>query len=292
VTDQTMIGRVCMVTGATAGLGEVTARALAERGAQVVLVSRDAVKGAAVLERMRQQTGNAALEFMPADLSSQADIRRLVRQFTSIHPRLHVLVNNAAGSYSRRRESADGIELTFALNHLGYFLLTNLLLDTLRASAPARIVNVASEVHRQVSLEWDDLQARRRFNGYRAYMRSKLANLYFTYELARRLQGTGVTVYAASPGLVKTNLGLQDGGMDAFMKRTMNVLMGVTPDKGAQGIIHLSTAPEVQGLTGQYYVKGKFMRSSDASYDQASSSRLWQISAELTGLGRQSPGAR
>ena len=282
--EQSMLGKVCLVTGATAGLGEVTAQALAERGAQVVLVARDTVKGAAVLQRMRQQTGNAAIEFMPADLSSQAEIRRLVREFTATHPRLHVLVNNAAGSYSRRRESADGIELTFALNHLGYFLLTNLLLDTLKASAPARIVNVASEVHRQVSLEWDDLQARQRFNGYRAYMRTKLANLHFTYELARRLQGTGVTVNAASPGLVKTNLGLQDGGMDAFMKRSMNLLMGTTPEKGAQSIICLATSPEVAGLSGQYYVKGKFMRSSDASYDRAAAGRLWGISADLTGL--------
>jgi len=282
--DKHMLNKVCMVTGATAGLGLATATALAQQGATLVLVGRNADKGAAAVQRIQEQTANAALEFMLADLSSQEDIRRLAGEFTARHARLHVLVNNAAGSYSRRRESIDGIEMTFALNHLGYFLLTHLLLDTLRSSAPARIVNVSSEVHRQVKLEFDDLQAKGRFDGYRTYMRSKLANLYFTYALARRLEGSGVTVNAAAPGLVKTGLGLQDGGRDAFMKRTMNVLMGVTPEVGSRTIVYLASSPEVEGVTSRYFAKGKGMRSSDASYDEDSAARLWQISAELTGL--------
>ena len=282
--DKPMLNKVCMVTGATAGLGLATATALAQQGATLVLVGRNAGKGAAALQSIQAQTGNAALEFMLADLSAQEEIRALAREFTRKHPRLHVLVNNAAASYSRRRESIDGIEMTFALNHLGYFLLTRLLLDALTAGAPARIVNVSSEVHRQVSLEFDNLQAKGRFDGYRTYMRSKLANLYFTYALARRLEGSGVTVNAAAPGLVKTALGLQDGGMDAFMKRTMNVLMGVTPEVGARTIVYLATSPEVQGVTGKYFAKGKQVRSSDASCDVDIAARLWQISAELTGL--------
>jgi NAD(P)-dependent dehydrogenase (short-subunit alcohol dehydrogenase family) len=273
-----------MVTGATGGLGQVTAQALAQRGATVIIVGRNADKGAATVSRIQEQTGNAAVEFMLADLSSQKDIRQLAQQFTGRHSRLHVLVNNAGASYGKRRESVDGIEKTFALNHLGYFLLTNLLLDTLKASAPARIVNVSSEVHREVTLDFDNLQAGGRFNGYQVYKRSKLANLPFTFELARRLEGTGVTVTAASPGLVKTNLGLQDGGLPALMKRIINALMGVSPQEGAKTIVYLATSPEVEGVSGQYFVKGKATPSSEASRDRAAAARLWKISAELTGL--------
>jgi NAD(P)-dependent dehydrogenase (short-subunit alcohol dehydrogenase family) len=290
MTDQPLRNRICMVTGATAGLGLATAEALAKQGATVIAVGRSAEKGADVVHGIQQQAGNPAVEFMLADLSSQQEIRRLVQDFTARYPRLHVLVNSAGGSYSRRRESVDGIELTFALNHLGYFLLTNLLLDTLKASAPARIVNVSSEVHRQVTLNFDDLQAQRSFNGYRTYMRSKLANLLFTYELARRLEGTGVTANAAAPGLVKTNLGLQDGGMDAVMKRVMNALMGVQPQVGAQAIIYLASSPQVDGASGKYFSKGKEVRSSDASYDREAGARLWQISAEMTGLAEPNAG--
>ena len=291
-THKSMQGKLAMVTGATAGLGLATAMALAECGAAVVLVGRDAQKASAAAQSIRNHTGNPLIEFVLADLSSQREVRRLVTEFTAQHSRLHVLVNNAGGSYSRRRESEDGIEMTFALNHLGYFLLTNLLLDTLKAiafgetiaSAPARIVNVSSEVHRQVTLDFGDLNAKRSWNGYRTYMRSKLCNLFFTYELARRLEGTGVTVNAAAPGLVKTGLGLQDGGMDAFMKRTMNVLMGVTPEVGARTIIHLATSPDVEGVSGKYFAKGKEVRSSKASLDRAAAERLWQISVQMTGM--------
>ncbi len=284
MADKPMIDKVCMVTGATGGLGLAAAQALAQRGATVIIVGRNPDKGAAVVGRIQEQTGNPAVEFMLADLSSQQDIRHLAQEFNNRYSRLHVLVNNAGASYRKRRESVDGIEMTFALNHLGYFLLTNLLLDTLKASAPSRIVNVSSEVHRDVTLDLEDLQASRGFNGYQVYKRSKLANLLFTYELARRLEGTNVTVNAVSPGLAKTNLGLQDGGMPALMKRFINALMGVSPQEGAKLIIHLATSPELQGISGKYFVKGEAVRSSDASRDQATATRLWQISAKLTGL--------
>jgi NAD(P)-dependent dehydrogenase (short-subunit alcohol dehydrogenase family) len=284
MADNPMLGRICMVTGATGGIGLATAEALAQRGATVIIVGRNADKGAATVSRIQEQTGNPAVEFMLADLSSQQDIRQLAQQFTSQHSRLHVLVNNAGATYGKRRESVDGIERTFALNHLGYFLLTNLLLDTLKAGAPARIVNVSSEVHRDVTLDFDDLQAGGRFIGYQVYKRSKLANLLFTFELARRLEGTGVTVNAGSPGLAKTNLGLEDGGLPALMKRIINALMGVSPQEGARAIVYLATSPEVEGVSGQYFVKGKATPSSEASCDRAAAARLWQISAELTGL--------
>ncbi len=284
MADKPMIDKVCMVTGATGGLGLAAAQALAQRGATVIIVGRNPDKGAAVVGRIQQQPGNPAVEFMLADLSSQQDIRHLAQEFNNRYSRLHVLVNNAGASYRKRRESVDGIEMTFALNHLGYFLLTNLLLDTLKASAPSRIVNVSSEVHRDVTLDLEDLQASRGFNGYQVYKRSKLANLLFTYELARRLEGTNVTVNAVSPGLVKTNLGLQDGGMPALMKRFINALMGVSPQEGAKLIIQLATSPELEGISGKYFVKGEAVRSSDASHDQATATRLWQISAKLTGL--------
>ncbi len=284
MTNKAMIDKVCMVSGGTGGLGLATAEALAQRGAAVIMVGRNADKGAAVVGRIQEQTGNPAVEFMLADLSSQQDIRHLAQEFNSRHSGLHVLVNNAGASYRKRRQSVDGIEMTFALNHLGYFLLTNLLLDTLKASAPSRIVNISSEVHRDVTLDFEDLQASRHFNGYQVYKRSKLANLLFTYELARRLEGTNVTANAVSPGLVKTNLGLQDGGMPALMKRFINALMGVSPEEGAKVIVHLATSPEVEGISGKYFVKGQAIRSSETSHDLGAATRLWQISAGLTGL--------
>lgn len=283
--DTAMNGKTCMVTGATSGIGLETARGLARLGASVVLVGRNAERCTRALDSIRETTGNERLECIVADLSSQKEVRRVANEFRSRHDQLHVLINNAAVNTGPRRESPDGIELTFAVNHLGYFLLTNLLLDVLRASAPARIVNVASEVHREVTLDFDDLQARKgRFNGYTVYKKSKLANLLFTYELARRLQGSGVTVNAVAPGLVKTNLGLQDPGMAALMKRAINALWGITPQQAAQFIVHTATTPQLEGVSGKYHNKGKETESSPASRNEADAARLWQISAEMTGL--------
>jgi NAD(P)-dependent dehydrogenase (short-subunit alcohol dehydrogenase family) len=200
-----------MVTGATGGIGEITATALARNGATVVVVGRSREKAIATVEKIKKATGNQKVEYMLADLSSQKDVRHLAEEFKAKYDRLHVLVNNAGALYTKREESVDGIELTFALNHLGYFLLTNLLLDTIKASAPARIVNVSSSMHRRGTMDWQDLEGKKKFSGWAIYGRSKLANILFTRELARRLEGSGVTVNALHPGVVTTGFGTNNG---------------------------------------------------------------------------------
>lgn len=283
-----MNGKICMVTGATSGMGEVTARALAQRGATVLVVSRTRNKGEATVNRIQQQTGNCAVEFMVADLSSQKEIRELVQQFKSKYPRLSVLVNNAGAWIASRQESIDGIEMTFALNHLGYFLLTNLLVDTLKASAPACIINISSYGHKAGQMNFDDLQFRQKYSGMQAYRQSKLANVLFTYELARRLAGTGVTVNAVNPGLVATRFGFNNLGF--IPNRVADLLIrlygfvGTSAEQGAQTAIYLATSAEVEGVTGKYFEKQKAAPSSSASYDEAAAQRLWQVSAEMTGL--------
>jgi len=282
--DKPMKGKICMVTGATSGIGEVTARALAQQDATTIVVGRNPEKGATTVSQIKQQTGNPLVEFMLADLSSQQEIHQLVEQFKSRYQRLDVLVNNAGASFRKRQDSIDGIEMTFALNHLGYFLLTNLLLDTLKSSVPARIVNVSSGEHKRVKLNFEDLQGKQKYSSYQAYKQSKLCNILFTYELARRLEGTDVTVNAVTPGLAKTKLGLENGGFPALMKRLLNFLAGKSPEEGAQAIIYLATSPDVEGVTGKYFVKQEAVPSSDDSYDKDAARRLWQVSAELTEL--------
>ena len=283
-TDKSMTGKVCMVTGATSGIGRATARALAHKGATVIVVGRNPDKSAATVNQIKQQTGNPAIEFLLADLSAQAQIRQLAQQFESRYRGLDVLVNNAGAVFMKRRETVDGIEMTFALNHLGYFLLTNLLLNTLKASAPARIVNVSSELHTKARLDLDDLQGKQRYRGMEAYRQSKLANVLFTYELARRLEGTDVTVNTQSPGLVATNLGQNNRGVSALMKRLVDRLIGISPEEGAQTSIYFATSPDEEGVTGQYFVRQQAVPSSKVTCDEAIARRLWQVSAELTGL--------
>ena len=276
-------GKVCMVTGATSGIGLVTAQALARQGATVIVVGRNRERGVATVKRIQQETGNAAVDWMVADLSVQAQVRQLVREFRERFARLDVLVNNAGALFARRSLSLDGIEMTFALNHLAYFLLTNLLLDTLKASAPARIVNVASAAHRGAQIDVADVQGERRYSGWRAYAQSKLANLLFTYELARRLEGTGVTANALHPGFVATNFGRSNRGLVSLIIR-VSQLAAISPEQGAQTIIYLATAPEVEGISGKYFVKQRVVPSSEASYDRDAAQRLWQVSATMTGL--------
>lgn len=283
-TDKPMKGKICMVTGATSGIGKVTAQILAQQGATVIVVGRNPEKGATTVSQIKQQTGNPAVEFILADLSFQQEIHQLVEKFKSRYQRLDVLVNNAGALFRKRQENADGIEMTFALNHLGYFLLTNLLLDTLKSSVPARIVNVSSGEHKRVKPNFDDLQGKQKYNSHHAYKQSKFTNVLFTYELARRLAGTGVTVNTMSPGITKTKLGLEDGGFPALMKRLLNFLAGKSPEEGAQTIIYLATSPDVEGVTGKYFEKQEAVPSSDDSYDKDAAHRLWQVSAELTGL--------
>jgi NAD(P)-dependent dehydrogenase (short-subunit alcohol dehydrogenase family) len=280
-SDQPMHGKVCMVTGAASGIGAVTAQALAQQGASVILVDRSAAKGVIVLEQIERLTGNTALEFMRVDLSSQKEIHQLVQQFTSGHRHLHVLVNNAGAMFAERRESVDGIEMTFALNYLGYFLLTNLLLDTLKASAPARIINTSSRSHARAMINFDDLESRSGYKGLSAYAHSKLAIVLFTYELARRLEGTGVMVNALHPGIVATNFAMKSGGVIGLVMRLFRPFF-VSPEQGAQTGIYLATSPEVEGVTGKYFVKCKAVPSSPASYDTATARRLWEVSEKYT----------
>jgi NAD(P)-dependent dehydrogenase (short-subunit alcohol dehydrogenase family) len=279
-----MNGKICLVTGATAGIGKVTARELARQGATVIVVGRNREKSEATVSEIKQQTGNPNVEFMLADLSVQKAVHQLAEQFKRQYQRLHVLVNNAGAIFLRRQESADGIEMSFALNHLNYFLLTNLLWDTLKASAPARIINVSSRAHQRVAgLNFDDLQNRKGYAGQQVYGQSKLANVLFTYELARRLEGTSVTANTLHPGFVATNFATNNGWL-ARLARPFLDLFALSAEEGARTMIYLATSPEVESVTGKYFVKEKAVPSSPASYDEAAARRLWEISTKMTGL--------
>ena len=283
-----MKGKTCMVTGATSGIGKEAALALARQGATVVVVGRNAAKAAATVQHIQQRTGNLKVDYLLADLSSQSEVRRLADQFKDRYQGLDVLVNNAGALMVSRRLSVDGIETTFALNHLSYFLLTNLLLDVLKAASPSRIVNVSSDSHQRAGLDFRDLQGERAYGGFRAYGRSKLANLLFTYELARRLEGTGVTVNGLHPGLVATNF-LGNNGPAGRILNLFVRLVGRSVKDGAKTIIHLASSPDVEGVTGKYFVDQTEVPSSPASYDGEAATRLWRASEELTGLPITSP---
>ena len=278
-----MKGKTCLITGATAGIGKAAAIQLAQLGATLVLVARNPQKATLTVEQIRQQTGNSEVEFLLADLSSQQGIRQLAEGFKAHYQRLDVLVNNAGAIIISRQQSVDGIEMTFALNHLSYFLLTNLLLDVLKSSSPSRIINVSSDSHQGAELDFQDLQYQGRYRGFQAYGRSKLANLLFTYELSRRLEGTGVTANGLHPGLVATNL-IANNGLAGRMMNVYFRLFGRSSDKGAQTVTYLASSPKVEGLSGRYYVDEQQVPSSQPSYDEEAARQLWRVSEELTGL--------
>lgn len=285
-----MEGKTCLVTGSTSGIGKEIAAGLAGLGAKVVLVGRSREKCEAAIQDIvsAASSGNASMDnlsFLVADLSTQESVRRLAKEFADRHDRLHVLVNNAGVFMSRRELTADGIEYTFAVNHLAPFLLTNLLLDRLKAGAPSRIVTTSSVAHRGMKIDFEDLQkkgdGKKSYSGIRAYGQSKLANILFTRELARRLRGTGVTANCFHPGAVRTNLvrgsayGLAWGAASVFF---------TSPQKGADTAVYLASSGEVEGVTGEYFVKRKPAKASDAAYDCDSAERLWRASEQLTGL--------
>lgn len=282
---RTMAGKTCLVTGATAGIGRVAARELARRGASVVVVGRSPERCDATVESIRRETGNSAVESLVGDLSAQAGVRRVAAEFLARRDRLDVLLNNAGALFAKRRESPDGIEMTFALNHLGYFLLTSLLLDALKKGAPSRVVNVSSEAHRFVSkVNFDDPQGRKKYGGWHAYGQSKFANLLFTYELARRLRGTGVTANALHPGFVASNFTAGNGATGWMMRRLAGAF-ALTPEEGAKTSIYLASSPEVEGVTGRYFAKQRPIASTRPTRDEEAARRLWALSEELTGVG-------
>ncbi|HIL32177.1 MAG TPA: SDR family oxidoreductase [Dehalococcoidia bacterium] len=278
-----MAGETCLVTGATAGIGRVTALELAHMGANVVIVGRNPAKCAVTAIDIREETGNPEVEFLVADLSSQDQIRCVVKAFKERHQRLDVLVNNAGAIFLGRKKSVDGIEKTFALNHLSYFLLTNLLLDVMKDSAPARIINVSSSAHKEARINMCDIHAPHRYFGWRAYSRSKLCNVLFTYELARRIKGTGITVNALHPGLVATNFLTNNGLLSLFCNFFLGV-RGISVEAGASTSVYAATSPDMVGLTGKYMVKKRSVRSSKSSYDEEQAAALWELSALLTGV--------
>jgi retinol dehydrogenase-12 len=289
-TTPDMHGKVCLVTGATSGIGLVVARELARQGARVLLVGRNRDKCESAVRHIQAAT-TQQVEYLLADLSAQSSVRNLALAVRERCPRLDVLVNNAGGIWMRREETVDGLEMTFAVNHLTYFLLTLSLVDLLEASAPARVVNVSSRAHQRAVLDFDDLQGKRRYSGWQAYCRSKLANLLFTYELSRHLQGRGVTANAMHPGWVATGFAANNRWPGRLIYHVAH-LFALTPEQGAQTAIYLASSPRVTAISGQYFVKEKAVPSSAASHDEVAARRLWQVSQELTGLASPSGSAQ
>ncbi|MEJ2051778.1 MAG: SDR family oxidoreductase, partial [Calditrichota bacterium] len=267
----------------TSGIGYETAKSLAEMGASVVVIGRNKEKSIHTVEQLTQLTGNEGIEHLLADLSSQEEIRNLAKKIQERYDHLDVLVNNAGAIFFRRQETKDGLEMTFALNHLGYFLLTNLLLNLIEQSAPARIVNVASASHRGASINFDDLQSEQSYSAMKAYGQSKLANILFTYELARRLENSQVKVNALHPGFVGSNFGKNSGWLGKAIMPFLH-LFARSPEKGAETAVYLAASPEVDGITGQYFIDKKPADSSPASHNVKTAQKLWEVSEQLTGL--------
>ncbi|MDF2598729.1 MAG: family oxidoreductase [Methylobacterium brachiatum] len=282
-----MRNRVCLVTGATNGIGYETALGLARRGARVAIVGRDPEKTRASAERIREAVPGAVVAPHVADLSAQAEIRRLAASLRATYPRLDVLVNNAGAIFDRRELTVDGIERTWALDHLGYVLLTLELLDTLKASAAAgakpRIVNVASAAHYRGHIDFSDIEGARRYGAMRAYAQAKLGNVLFTYALARRVKADGITVNALHPGVVKTGFAKNTGGAFGAVWSLMRPFL-IRPDKGAATSLHVATAPELDGVTGRYFSHSRPKASSAESRDESVQERVWALSLAQVGL--------
>jgi len=286
---RSMAGKTVLVTGGTGGIGRATAIGLSRLGAQVAITGRDLTRTQQAAAEIGRESGNPAVNAHAADLSSQAEVRRLAAQVLARYPRLDVLVNNVGGFWAHRHLTADGLERTFALNHLAPFLLTNLLLERLEATAPARVVTVASNAQGMGRIDFDDLLGAQHYSGSRAYNQSKLANVMFTYELARRLAGTGVTANALHPGVVRTGFGAEDPSV--LTRAAMPFLRFLkTPSQGALTSIYLASSPIVEGISGRYFANRTPKTSNKLSYDLTAAGRLWDVSAELVGLTADRPG--
>ncbi|MFX1585954.1 MAG: SDR family oxidoreductase [Promethearchaeota archaeon] len=276
-----MEGKICMITGANSGIGKATALGLAEMDARIVMVCRNKERGESAQQEIIEETGNKSVDLLICDLSSQEQIRKLVSEFKQKYQNLHVLINNAGIVLSKRMLSVDGIEMNFAVNYLAPFLLSNLLIDVLKMSAPSRIINVSSGVHKTASMDFDDLQGEnKKYGAFKNYGVSKLALTLFTYELSRRLEGTRVTVNAVHPGVVRSNLGRDQSAFSRGFQKTFFK----SPRKGAATSIYLASSPDVEGITGKYFIKKQPKKSSNESYNEEYAKRLWEISAEMTNL--------
>jgi NAD(P)-dependent dehydrogenase (short-subunit alcohol dehydrogenase family) len=280
-----MAHKAVLITGATGGIGKAAAIGLAAMGARVGITGRDRTRAEQAARDIEAKSEGAAVDVFVADLSSQAEVRRMADEVLAIYPRLDVLVNNVGGFWAHRHLTSDGLEHTFALNHLAPFLLTNLLLDRLITSAPARVVTVASGAQSFGKVDFGDLMGEQDYSGQHAYNQSKLANVMFTYELARRLDGTGVTATVLHPGMTNTSFSAEDPA------RAMAPIVLVarpfmkSPKKGAETVLYLASSPTVEGVTGKYFANRKAKKSNISSYDGQITSRLWQVSADLVGVG-------
>lgn len=281
-----MKDKVVMITGANSGIGRATALELAKMGSTLVMVVRSKEKGENVMSEIKRQSNNGSLDLLIADLSSLESVRQLATQYQSRYSKIHVLINNAGIFNQRRHVTPDGYENTFETNYLAPFLLTNLLLDQLKASTPSRIVNVSSVGHYNGHINFDDLSMEKNYSGWKAYQQSKLALVLFTHELARRLEGTGVTVNSLHPGTVATNIWSRPMGPMGFIMALPKLFM-TSPEKGAETVAYLASSPEANGLTGEYVEKLKVKKSSDESYNEEIAKRLWDISAQLTHLDQR-----
>jgi retinol dehydrogenase 14 len=287
-----MHGKTVLITGGTGGIGRAAAISLASMGASVGVTGRDRARAERAAAEITRESGNPAVDVFVADMSSQTEVWRLAGEVLSAYPRLDVLLNNVGGFWAHRHATADGLEHTFALNHLAPFLLTNLLLERLVASAPARVVTVSSGAQAQGKIDFDDMMGERKYSGQRAYSQSKLANVMFTYELAKRWEGTGVTATALHPGVTRTAFGAEDSA------HTMAPIIAVlrpfmrSPERGADTAVYLASSPEVEGVTGRYFANRKAKNSHESSYDTATTARLWRVSADLVGLPVRRGGAR
>ena len=278
-----MNGKICLVTGGTNGIGKSTALELARMGATVVIVGRDALKTSEVVQEIRTASGNPNVDSLLADLSSQQEVRRLAKDFKSKYSHLHILLNNAGAVFMQRQLSVDGIAMTFALNHLASFLLTNLLLDTIKASAPARIINVSSNAHTTGKIQFDNLQGERNYSP-RVYENSKLANILFTMELARRLEGTGVTVNTLHPGFTATGFAKKNGKVMATLFSIFAPLVARSPAKGAETSIYLASSPSAEGITGEYFYDSHVVPAAPQATDRVVARKLWDVSAKMVHL--------
>ncbi|HEU4783613.1 MAG TPA: SDR family oxidoreductase [Ktedonobacterales bacterium] len=279
-----MADKVVLITGGTEGIGKATAIGLASLGARVGITGRDRARAEQAADDIRAVSGNPAVDAFAADMTSQAEVRRLAIAVLDAYPQLEALVNNVGGFWAHRHLTSDGLERTFALNYLAPFLLTNLLLDRLTASAPARVVTVSSSVQATGRIDFDDLQGTRNYSGQRAYSQSKLATVMFTNELARRLKGTGVTANCLHPGVVRSNFGAEDQARFFAVISRVALPLLKTPAQGAQTSIYLASSPDMDGVTGQFFANRKPKTANKVAYDTDMTARLWQVSADLVGM--------